>query len=322
LVESSASLFSAGTTHCPVLGLGTAAHGDGNTDGTVENIVADAAGAGIRLFDTAQNYGSEAGVGAGLAKCGVARDSFFLSCKVDLDSQEDPVERMRRQVNSSLANLQTSYLDSVIIHWPVCLDKHDADHKTTRKLSWQALEHLVDEGLVRSIGVSNWTPDLMDELLTHARIRPSLNQVEFSPAVYQKELLDYCTDERIMTMGYSHYGMCWLAMYVREESGVEYAVTDLTQDETVGAIANEISCTPAQALLRWSMQHGVIVIPKTSKLSRVEESKGAFDISLSAEQMERMNALSMCPQRGTDASIRSHLRVIKTLADTDSHTPT
>jgi diketogulonate reductase-like aldo/keto reductase len=161
----------------PILGLGTAAHGDGNTDGTLENIVSDAAQTGIRLFDTAQNYGSEVGVGYGLAKCGVARECMFLSTKVDLDSKEDPVERMRRQVNSSLRNLQTDYLDSVIIHWPVCLNDQKADHKTIRKLSWKALESMVDEGLIRNIGVSNWTPDLIDELLTHARIRPALNQV-------------------------------------------------------------------------------------------------------------------------------------------------
>ena len=112
-------------------------------------------------------------------------------------------------------------------------------------------------------------------------------------------------------MGYSHYGMCWLALYVKDESGVHYGVTDLTQDPTVGAIAKELGCTPAQALLRWSMQQGVVVIPKTSKISRVEESKGSFNITLSAEHMARMDALSMCPQRGTAASIESHLRVIK-----------
>ena len=235
---------------------------------------------------------------------------------MDLDSSEDPGQRMRRQVQSSLANLQTSYLDSVIIHWPLCLDKHDGDHETARRLSWQALEGLVDEGLVRNIGLSNWTCDLMDELLTYARIRPALNQVEFSPLVFQHDIRDFCVEQRIVPMGYSHYGMCWLALYMPEESGVQYGVTDLTKDKTVGTIAGDLGCTPAQVLLRWSMQHGVVVIPKTAKLNRVEESKGAFDIELSAVQMESLDALSACPKRGTAASIESHLRVIKVLVET------
>lgn len=160
-----------GQFRMPVLGLGTAGlEGEGNIDGTLSNVVCAAVGEGIRLYDTAQNYGSEVGLGDGLQlgmkQHNVPREHIYISGKVDLNSQEDPKMRMRRQVENSLQNLQTPYLDSMIFHWPICLDKHDADHQTVRKETWQALEGLVDEGLVRSIGCSNWTCDLLDELLT------------------------------------------------------------------------------------------------------------------------------------------------------------
>jgi diketogulonate reductase-like aldo/keto reductase len=112
-----------------MLGLGTAAlEGDGNNDGTLSNIVCAAVSEGVRLYDTAQNYGSETGLGEGL-KMGmlqhrVPREDIYISGKVDLNSLEDPNLRMRRQVESSLKHLQTTYMDSMILHWPICLDKH------------------------------------------------------------------------------------------------------------------------------------------------------------------------------------------------------
>ena len=163
-----------------VVGLGTAQFADGNHDGTLSDVVAAAARAGVRLFDTAQNYGSEVGLGQGLRKSGVPRGELWISCKVDLNSAEDPAARMERQVRSTLKNLCLDkippefggYLDSAVIHWPICLDKHDADHKMARAESWRGLERLGEQGLVRNIGVSNWSCDLLDELLTMATVKP------------------------------------------------------------------------------------------------------------------------------------------------------
>ena len=324
----------------PMLGLGTAGNGAGNTDGSLERLVAAAAlpPHNIELFDTAQNYGSEAALGQGLANSGVARASLFLSCKVDLDSTEDPGERVRRQVASSLRNLQTEYLDSVIIHWPIFLDRHDGDHALARKEAWRALEGLVRAGTVRCIGVSNWTADLLDELLTLAAVRPALNQVEFSPAVHQRELHAFGTAEGIATVGYercasfttrislhqptpthrySHYGMCWMALHEAEASGVTYGVTDLTQHAEVAAVAAEAGCTAAQALLRWSLQHGVVCIPKTAREGRLQEALGALHVELSGAQMGRLDTLSAIGRglRGTEASIRNHLTLLETKLD-------
>ena len=124
-----------------VVGLGTAQigaaqHLPGHSDDMVATVVSHAARCGVRLFDTAQNYGSEKGLGEGIKRSGVAREELFLSCKVDLDSKEDPVARMERQVTSSLANLSTSYLDSVVVHWPICLDDERGDHRIAREGAW------------------------------------------------------------------------------------------------------------------------------------------------------------------------------------------
>merc|ERR1712166_1099122 len=129
----------------PILGLGTAVFGEGNTDGTLERVAAQAAHQGIRLFDTAQ-------------------------------------------IQSSLSALGTDYIDSALIHWPVCLDDPEADHQAVRRGCWKALEQLVMEKKVRHIGVSNYTCELLDELQGYATISPCVNQIEFSPIVYQQEV--------------------------------------------------------------------------------------------------------------------------------------
>lgn len=292
-----------------MLGLGTAGGG-------MADAISCALKSGISLVDTAQNYGSEADVGDGLRKSGVERGRAFILGKVDLCSlaHEDPAARVRRQVASTLANLGVDRLDAVAFHWPIPLDKQvTADEQAAvRRAAWEALEALHDEGVVGLLGVSNWTAELLDELLAFARIRPALNEVEFSPACYskrQEELLAACEARELAVVGYSPYGTCWFtACY---PAVVPWGSTDLIADAVVAAVAAEAGCSPALALLRWSLQHGVVTIPKSTKPARVAESLRAIDgsVRLSAEQMGRLDALGDA-RRGTAASLEAHGRLV------------
>ena len=313
-----------------VVGLGTAAFQDGSS---LSDVVASAAKDGIRLFDTAQNYGSEVELGKGLRRSGVGRGELWINAKVDLNSEEDPVARMERQVMSSLKNLGLDvlipeaggYLDSVMVHWPVCLDNENGDHKAIRAESWRGLERLVEQGLVRNIGVSNWTCDLLDELLSmpDLAVKPAVNQIEYSPLVHQVDIRDYCDAMGIRVMSYSPYGMCWLALYAAEDSGVTYGVTNLLQHETVLRIAQESGATPAQVLLIWGLEQGVLQIPKSAHPGRVREAFHSLRLApLSEDHRASLDALSVCPQRGTAASIQAHLKVIQAHRERGATVPT
>ena len=167
----------------------------------------------------------------------------------------------------------------------------------------------VDEGVVGLLGVSNFTPALLDELLAYARVRPALNEVEFSPACFQHELVAACTERGVAVVGYSPFGACWLAKY--HPTSVPWGCTNLLTDATVAAVAAEVGCTPALVLLRWSLQHGVAVIPMTTKPERAVESKRALDgaTRLTAAQMARLDALNDA-RRGTMPSLEAHSRII------------
>ena len=292
-----------------MLGLGTADNPAGPN--VMAAAVVAAVQADITLFDTAQNYGSELALGRGLHQAGIAGDSVFLLCKVDIVSRkyEEPVARVRRQVANTLRNLGAKRLDAVVIHWPICLDGPcaDTEHAAVRRTAWAALESLVEEGTVGCIGVSNWNVQLLDELLSYAKIKPALNEIEFSPACYQHELVAASTARGVAVVGYSPYGSCWMAKCCPDI--VPWGRTDLTDDPTVQSIAAKAGCTPAQLLLRWSLWHGVVCIPKSVRAERITESSRAFDAVLSEEQVVALGSLSDT-RRGTCESIDAHLRFI------------
>lgn len=299
-----------------MLGLGTA--GAAGLDAKMADAVCAATkDVGVRLIDTAQNYGSEAAIGDGLRRSGVtqAADGLFISAKVDLASRafEEPVARVRRQVGRTLERLGVARLDAVVIHWPLCLDKPcaEAEHAAARRAAWGALEALVAEGVVGAIGVSNWSVPLLDELLGFATIRPALNQVEVSPACPQAALREYCAAQRIAVVGYSPYGGCWIADSWPDAApwGEDLGGNNLLQHWAVEAVAADAGCTPAQALLRWAMQRGVVPIPKSVRPARIAEALKAHGAKLSDEQMGSLDALAD-PRRGVEASLAAHARII------------
>ena len=298
----------------PMVGLGSAEAPDATAMAAAVKAACDS---GVGMIDTAQNYGSEAAVGDGLRLAGnqEAAAAMYTLCKVDLATQsfEDPAKRMRRQVQSTMSNLGVQRISAAVIHWPLCLDKPTSEEeaRAVRKAAWQALEGLVDEGLVGCLGVSNWTPPLLDELLEFARIPPSMNEIEFNPAcgAAQREVVAQCAARNVACVAYSPFGKCWLAKYFPDF--VPWKVTDLSAHPVVAQVAAEVGCTPGTVLLRWALQQDVAVIPKSLRTERVAESVRALDDAhgLSEAQMGALAGLAD-ERRGVAASIEAHERII------------
>lgn len=245
----------------PVLGLGTFQVPGG---AATERVVLDALEIGYRLIDTAKAYGNEADVGGAVQRSGVARGEIFLTTKVWVtDEQYDATLAACRQ---SLRALQTDYLDLYLIHWPVHGKWPDC---------WRAMEALLRDGLCRAIGVSNFEIHHLEELRALPALPPAVNQVEFSPFLYRKELLDYCTRLGIRLEGYSPL-----------TRGAKF------RHPTLRALAAKYHKTPAQILIRWPLQHGVITIPKASSRQHLEENADVFDFEISSEDMATLDTLN------------------------------
>lgn len=218
---------------------------------------------GYRHVDTARIYGNEGDVGQALRESGVPREEVFVVTK--LWNQDHGLARARRAFDESLAALGLDYVDLFLIHWPV---------ERRRLESWRALEALQREGRARSIGVSNYTIRHLDELLAAAEIPPAVNQVEFHPFLVQRELLACCRERGIVLTAYSP---------LAHGQGVD--------DPTLVAIGARHGKTAAQVMLRWALQHGAAVIPKSTRRERIRENALVFDFELTPEQMQRIDAL-------------------------------
>ncbi|MCR4369365.1 MAG: aldo/keto reductase [archaeon] len=240
----------------PLLGLGTwEARGE-----EAKLAVKYAIEKGYRLIDTASFYGNEHEVGAGIKESKTKRKEIFLTTKL-WNSEHDNV---KAALGASLSRLGLDYVDLYLIHWPV---------SKKRISTWKEFERL-DSKKVRGIGVSNFTKRHLTELLKHAKIVPCVNQVEFHPYLYQKELLEFCTKNEIQLEAYSPLGR-----------------GAILRDRKIREIGENHSKTPAQIVLRWHLQHGVIPIPKTVRKERLEENASIFDFELSEAQMRSIDSL-------------------------------
>ena len=215
--------------------------------------------AGYRHIDTAQAYGNEESVGVGLRESGVPREEIFVTTKFN-PQLEDPFA----ELEASLRRLGLDYVDLYIIHWP-------AGGPTW---AWPGLERAREAGYARSIGVSNFGAGDLQELLAIADAPPVVNQVQFSAFEYRRSLLEFCEGHGIVLESYSSLGT---GRYL--------------DDETVARVAERHGRTPAQVLLRWCIEHGVPVIPKSTHRERIVENAQLFDFSLSNEDMEALDAL-------------------------------
>lgn len=229
-----------------------------------ERCVRDALTAGYRSLDTAQSYFNEEQVGAAMANSGVPRQEIFLTTKVWVEHYG--YEAARASVLESMRRLRTDYLDLVLLHQPFS-DYYGA---------WRALEDLYQEGKLRAIGVSNFYPDRLVDLASFARIRPMVNQVEIHPYHQQTEALGWMKKYGVQPEAWAPFG---------EGRG------GLFTDPVLTGIGKRYGKSAAQVMLRWHLQRGVVVIPKSTHIERMRENLNVFDFSLTGEEMAAIGAL-------------------------------
>lgn len=242
----------------PMLGIGVYAPSQLNE---VQQAVEWALEAGCRLIDTASIYGNEREVADAIDASGISRSDIFITTKVW--NADQGYSKTLRAFNRSLERLRIDVVDLYLIHWPVKQYQHE---------TWRALEKIYSEGRARAIGVSNYYPAHLDQLLEQASIIPAVNQFEFSPYCYVPEVLDYCRQKNIQPQGY--------APLVR---GLK------RDDPKLVALAEKYQKSTYQLLVRWSLQHGVVTIPKSVNRERILENVAVLDFSISDDDMAYMD---------------------------------
>lgn len=233
-----------------------------------EQVVSDALEVGYRHVDTAQMYGNEAGVGAAIARSGLARGDLYVTTKVNNNSHEPAAAKESARI--SLDKLGLDRVDLLLIHWPLPT-QYDGDFVAT----WQALVELREEGLATSIGVSNFQPDHLDRVVTESGVVPVVNQVEVHP---------YFVNEAARAATGRH-GAAVEAWSPLGQGGGEL------DDPVVTGLAERHGKTPAQVLLRWALDRGDIVFPKSTHKERLVENVDVFDFALSADEVAALAAL-------------------------------
>jgi diketogulonate reductase-like aldo/keto reductase len=244
----------------PQVGLGVwkAASGE-----TTRNAVLAALKLGYRHVDTARIYGNEGDVGAAVRTSGIPRDQIFVTTK--LWNEDQGYDRALRAFDASLTRLGLDYIDLYLLHWPVARKRLD---------SWSALERLFEEKRARSIGVSNFLVPHLEELLGHGRHKPAVNQIELTPFLQRRETQALCKKNGIVVEAYSP---------LTHGQRLDHPV--------VVDIARRTGRSVAQVLLRWGLQHGLVVIPKSTKADRIAENGSLFDFVLDATAMKSLDAL-------------------------------
>ncbi|CAM4038216.1 Aldo/keto reductase [Pedobacter westerhofensis] len=229
-----------------------------------ERSVLDAISSGYRLIDTAQSYGNEEAVGHAIQKSGVPREELFITTKLWI--QDQGFEGTKKAFEASLKKLQLDYLDLYLIHQPYG-DVYG---------EWRAMEELYSEGKVRAIGVSNFHPDRLMDLIVHNKIVPAVNQIETHPFHQQLETQKFLLDNNVQIESWGPFA----------EGKNDIFTNDLLQ-----SIADTYKKSIAQVILRWLTQRGVVAIPKSVKKERMEENINIFDFELSTKDMESINTL-------------------------------
>ena len=236
-------------------------------------MVRDAFDAGYRHIDTAQMYENEEGVGRALADSGLSRDEVFITTKLGNDGHGH--DAALRALAGSLARLGLEFVDLFLIHWPRPREGRYVE-------TWQAFEKLAAEGKARSIGVSNFTVEHLERLAAETDTVPAVNQIELHPRFVQLDLRDYHREHGIATEAWSPIG----------QGG------DLLQDPTLTGLADKYGKSPAQVVLRWHVQLGNIVFPKSMRPERMRENIDVYDFELSDDDMQAVSALDTGSRMG------------------------
>lgn len=259
----------------PMLGLGTFRV---ENDDTCKEAVKHAIESGYRSIDTAKVYGNEEQVGQGikegLESTGLNREDIFVTSK--LFFEDFGRKNVAQAYETSIQKLGLDYLDLYLVHWPGTNEAIMID-------TWKGMEDLYKDNKVKNIGVSNFNPDHFEALLAQVSIKPVINQVEFHPYFTQEKLRKYLEAQNIYM-----------------ESWSPFMNAQILNDETLNEIGKEVNKSAAQVIIKWNMQHNVVVIPKSVTSSRIEENIDVFDFELSAEQMKRIDDLNKDQRIGPD----------------------
>jgi len=246
----------------PMLGLGLYLSSSGNQ---AREALQTALDTGYRHFDTAKFYGNEEDVGLAVRESNLPRENLFVTTK--LWNDDHGYDSTLTAIDLSLNKMQLEYIDLYLIHWPV---------QDLRLESWRAMEKAQTDGKVRSIGVSNYMIHHITELLENGQVQPAINQFEISPYNYQsrKEVIEFCLSKNILVEAYSPL-----------TKGHKLRDPDLIR------LGNNYGKSPAQILIRWALQHQLIVLPKSSNEQRIKENADVFDFEISDEDMAYLDGL-------------------------------
>jgi len=240
--------------------------------------VGTALAAGYRSIDTAAVYGNEEGVGRGIAESGIAREDLFITTK--LWNEKQGYDSTLKAFDRSLHKLKLDYVDLYLIHWP--LPARDLYIET-----WRAFEKLYADGLIKAIGVSNFLPEHLDRLLAASDVVPAVNQIELHPYLQQSALRTYDREHGIATEAWSPLAKG----------------NELLQDPVLTSLGERHGKSPAQIVLRWHIQLGNIVIPKSVTPARIRENMEIFDFELSPEEMAQIATLNTNTRTGGDPAV-------------------
>jgi 2,5-diketo-D-gluconate reductase A len=246
----------------PRLGLGTWPM----DDATAERVVATAVESGYRLVDTAENYGNERGVGRGLRASGVRREELFVTSK--FNKQWHSVDGARRACEASLERLGLEHLDLLLVHWP-----NPGQDRYVE--AYRGLLALLRDGLVRAVGTSNFTPAHLQRLLDETGTAPDVNQLQLHPFVVQREGRAFAAQHGIVVQSWSPLGRG----------------SELRSHPVIAELAQQYGRTPAQILLRWHIELGLVPVPKSEDPQRLRENIAVFDFELPPDDLTRIAGL-------------------------------
>lgn len=261
----------------PQIGLGTWPLNDRE----VADAVVHAAEAGYRHIDTAVKYGNEAGVGEGIRASGLDREEFFVATKLDGEFQGE--DRAVAGLEGSLKRLNMDYVDLLLIHWPL---PRRGDFIST----WKTFERLQTEGKARSIGVSNFKPSHLEQLMWESDVVPAVNQIQLNPSVTRSADCAYNEHHGIVTESYSPLG----------------ASSGLLSAPVLTRIARKHGKTESQVVLRWHVQQGLVAIPKSGNPQRMKENIDVFDFTLDQEDLTAIDTLDEGPEAGVNSDVQGH----------------
>lgn len=255
----------------PVAAFGTYKAADGKS----AQVIRAAIEAGYRCFDTASFYGTETYLAEAIRESGIAREEFFITSKVW--KTEMGYENTKQAFERTLKNLDTDYLDMYLIHWPLPEPGY-RDWKALDLETWRAMEDLYAEGKIRAIGLSNFLPHHIENILANCRVEPVTDQLEYHPGYSQEAAVQYCQERRILVQAWSPIGR-----------------RRVLEEPLVRELAEKYGVSPAQICLKFAVQRGILPLPKSSSPERMRENMDLFSFEMEKEDIWR---LATMPQQG------------------------